>query len=308
MSSRRIWVPLAIVGAVLVFLAGSLLVVYTAAPGERVPVFAGGRIAVLPVQGTIDDGVGILQQIREFRRDGSVKGFVVYFDSPGGAVAPSQSLYRELGRLREEGYPVIAAIGSVGASGAYYAALGADSILALPGSITGSIGVLMEFPNAQELMRKVGVRLDVVKSSVHKDIGSPFREMTDEERALMQSVVDDVYDQFVDAVARERHLSRDSVLKVADGRVLSGRSAREYGLIDAEGDLFDAIDMAGRMAGLGSAPRTVAPREQRRSIFDIAARAAGSVIGRELGVGSVGDALTESLLRGTPRLLYLFQR
>ena len=305
MSSRRFWVPLAIAGAVILFVVGSLLVVYTAAPGERLPVFAGGRIAVLPVRGAIDDEARLLEQIREFRRDGSVKGFVAYFDSPGGAVAPSQSLYRELVRLRDDGYPVIAAIGSVGASGAYYAALGADSIVALPGSITGSIGVLMEFPNAQELLRKVGLRLDVVKSSAHKDIGSPFREMTDEERALMQSVVDDVYDQFVDVVANERNLSRDSVLQVADGRVLSGRSARAYGLIDTEGDLVDAIAMAGRMSGLGPEPRTLLPRERRRSLLDLAARAAGSIIGGRLGVG---DALTESLIEGTPRLLYLFQR
>jgi protease-4 len=307
MSARRAWIAVVIAGAVLVFLAGSLLVVYTAAPADGVAVFAGNRIAVLPVEGLISDDQRLIRQLREFRRDGSVKGVVLYLDSPGGEVAPSQSLYRELVRAREDGYPVVASIGSLGTSGAYYAALGADSILALPGSITGSIGVLMEFPDVQELLDKVGVRFEVVKSAEHKDIGSPFRDLTESERGLLQGVVDDVYDQFVDVIVEERGLARDSILKIADGRLLSGRIAREYGLIDAEGNLVDAIAMAGRMAGLGPDPRVVLPRERRISWMDLLARAASWVAVGSSVPGEIGQLISDRVINGTPRLLYVFR-
>ncbi len=229
----------------------------------------GGRIALLEVEGLISDDRKVLDDIGRFRRDGSVRGYVVAINSPGGVVGPSQSIYQELKRLRREGKPVVASIGGIGASGGYYVALGADSIFAEPGSMTGSIGVIMEFPDASGLMKKVGLGWNVVKSADHKDVGSPFRPMTAGDSAVLDSLVSDVYGQFVETVARERHLTPERVRPLADGRVLSGRQALKSGLIDRTGNLRDALDAAGRMAGLGANPRVVKPPRERFSLLDV---------------------------------------
>ena len=229
----------------------------------------GDRIALLHVSGVIADDGELLDQLREFEHDPRIRGYVVAINSPGGVVGPAQSIYRELKRLRTAGTPVVASMGAIGASGGYLIALGADSILALPGTMTGSIGVIMELPNAAALMEKVGVAVEVVKSSEHKDLGSPFRPLGAGDRALLDSLVQDVYGQFVDVVAEERRLPRADVLAVADGRVVSGRQAVERGLIDRIGNLTDAIAVAGRMAGLGSDPALARPREDRPTLLDV---------------------------------------
>lgn len=229
----------------------------------------GDRIAILEVDGIIADDGELLEQIRDFRDDARVRGYVVEINSPGGVVGPSQSIYRELKRLRDEGIPVVASIGAVGASGGYMVALAADSILVLPGTLTGSIGVVMELPNAVELMDKIGVSVEVVKSSEHKDLGSPFRPLGEGDRALLDSLVQDVYRQFVDLVVEERGLTREQVLAVADGRVVSGQQAVARGMVDGIGNLTDALEMAGRMAGLGDDPDVVRPREERPTILDV---------------------------------------
>ncbi len=308
-SRRAWWVALVVVGVVLIFGAGLVLVVYTtAAPsdGVRVGMLTRDRIAILPLRGVITQGHRALRELREYRKDGSVKGFVLWVNSPGGEVAPSQALYRELARARDDGYPVVAVIGSIGASGAYYAALAADTILAMPGSLVGSIGVLMEFPNVEELLDKVGLRFEVIKSAEHKDLGSPYRELTDEERALLQGVVDDVYMQFVRAIAEERGMSLDSVRAIADGRIMSGRSAMEYGLIDGEGDLTDAIRIAGEMAGLGPEPRTVQREVRRLTWLDLVTSLARWVGRGDKAAGSLRDVVPGGdLIPRGPRLFYL---
>ena len=305
-GSRGWWVFLAILAVFVFFGGGLVLVIYTASPSDGAALLTRDRIAVLPLRGVITDNHLVIRQLREYRRDSSVRGFVLCVDSPGGGVAPSQSIFRALRRVRAEGYPVVAAIGSVGASGAYYAALGADSILAMPGSLIGSIGVVIEFPNATELLEKVGLSFEVVKSSEHKDIGSPYRDATEADRALLQSVVDDVYGQFVEAVAEARSLPTDSVMKVADGRMMSGRSALDYGLIDGEGDLDDAVAMVGEMAGLGSEPRTLFREERRRAgwleLFSSALRATDY----DGPAAVLRDALTDGWLREGPRIFYMF--
>ncbi len=308
-STRGWWVLLAIVGVVLFFSAGLVLILWTASPSDGVAMLGRDRIAVLPLRGVITANHALLGQLKEYQRDGSVKGFVVHINSPGGEVAPSQSIYRALRAAREEGYPVVAVINSVGASGAYYAALGADTILALPGSLVGSIGVIMEFPNARELLEKVGLRYEVVKSGRFKDVGSPFRDATPEDRALLQEVVDDVYAQFVEAIAESRGMERDSVSRVADGRLLSGRQAAEYGLIDRVGDLNDAISLAGTMADLGPDPRTVTPRLRRRvtwldlltSVSRWAAEGGGALTG-------LSSTILERWIDSGPRLLYMIRQ
>ena len=255
------------------------------------------RVGVLYLDGEIASDEAFLADLDFLRDDPSVQAIVVRIDSPGGAVAPSQSIYQELRAVREAGVPVVASLQSVGASGGYYVALAADTILALPGTITGSIGVLMEFPNTQPLMEKLGVSMEVVKSAEHKDIGSPFRAVTESDRAVLRAMIADVYDQFVAAVQEERGLSDTRVRELADGRLFSGRQAAADGLIDRVGNLTDAIAVAGRMAGLGDTPETVSPPAPRPSLLDVV-----------LGAGA--SALTERLHSGAatlqgPRLRYV---
>lgn len=263
MSRRSLITFLAVAVIALMTLAGLALAMFSAM-GTAPDLAFGGRIAVVEINGVIADDAMFLRDIRRLRRDGSVRGWVVDINSPGGVVAPAQSMYETVRRIRtEDGVPVVAAIGSVGASGGYYVALAADSIVALPGSITGSIGVIMEYPNVEELMEKVGVRMEVVKSGEQKDLGSPFRSMGPEDRALMAALVTDVHDQFIQAVADARGLPVDEVRTLADGRVLSGRQAQAAGLVDRMGNVDEAIRVAGRLAGLGAEPRIVRPTPPR---------------------------------------------
>lgn len=250
-------------------LSGVVLAVVFAA-GEGGGLGVGGRIAVLEVNGAIEDDREFLADLRELRDNSSVRGFVISINSPGGVVAPSQSIYAALRDLRDSGErPVVAAINGVGASGGYYVALGADSIFALPGSITGSIGVIMELPDASGLMEKVGVRMQTVQSAEHKDVGSPFRPLNEGDRALLEALVRDVYDQFVGVVSEERSLPDSVVRSVADGRIVSGRQALAIGLVDRLGNIEDAIESAGRSAGLGSDPRVTWPSEDRPTLLDV---------------------------------------
>lgn len=296
MSRRSLF--LAVLAGLLLLLAVSGVFVAMALDGGSAGFGIGDRVAVIEVDGMLLDDGELLEQIRHFRRNPSVKGFVVSINSPGGVVAASQSVYGALRELREEDdRPVIASIGSVGASGGYYVALAADSIYALPGSITGSIGVIMEFPSARELMQKVGVEMEVIKSSEHKDIGSPFREMSETDRQVLQAVVQDVYSQFVDAVVLERQLPREAVLEMADGRVFSGRQALRNGLIDAEGNIQDAIRAAGRIAGLGDEPRVVRPPEPGMGLLELLLGNSAVQARSLLGLGEVG--------RGMPVLKYV---
>ncbi|HEX6941233.1 MAG TPA: signal peptide peptidase SppA [Longimicrobiales bacterium] len=249
-------------------LAGIVLAALLAVHGDR-DLAWGDRIAIIEVDGLIADDTEYLEQLRRFRRDPSVKGILVVIDSPGGVVGPSQSLYRELRRIRDEGRPVVASIGAVGASGGYYVALAADTIFALPGSITGSIGVIMEFPEVSALLEKVGVEMQVVKSADHKDAGSMFRPLSPEDRQMLDALVTDVYEQFVETVAEERGLPVAEVRRLADGRIYSGRQALRSGLVDRIGNLQDALSAVGRMAGLGEDPHTVRPPEQEFTLLDL---------------------------------------
>ena len=293
-AGRRVWTAIVVAVIALMTVGGLFLAVWTALGG---PGFAlGPSVARIEVEGLIADDEELLEQIRRFRDDPTVRGFLIAINSPGGVVGPSQSIYRELRRLREEDErPVVATIGAVGASGGYYVALGADSIYALPGSITGSIGVIMQFPDASRLMDRMGVQVEVVQSAEHKDAGSPFRPMTEADRAVLAELVDDVYRQFVEVVAEERGLSAEVVGGLADGRILTGRQALDAGLIDRLGNSSDALAALGRMAGLGDEPRVVHPPEERPSMLDLLLNGGLSAVGRALA----GDGA------GMPRLEYV---
>lgn len=219
-------------------------------------------VAIIDIQGPIFDVREPLRQIKSYTDNSSVKAIVVRVNSPGGAVAPSQELYEELKRAKEKGKKVVVSMGSVAASGGYYLACAADEIYANPGTITGSIGVIAEFPNIEGLMDKVGIKFETIKTGKYKDTGSMFRPMNEDEYDLLHEMLMDVYDQFVEAVAESRGMPIKKVREYADGRVFSGRQALEYGFVDALGTQSDAIERAATLAGIKGKPHVI--RKQKR--------------------------------------------
>lgn len=231
--------------------------------------FGGGdRVAVLRVDDVILDSQPYIEDISKIEKDESVKAVVVRINSPGGAVAPSQEIYAEIKELNEK-KPVVASIGTVGASGGYYIACAARKILANPGSITGSIGVIAHFVNYKELLNWAKVDVEVIKSGKFKDVGSPVRELTETEREYMQGLIDNVYSQFKLAVSKARGIGSDKLGEVADGRVFTGEQAKALGLVDELGSLGDAVRIAGTMGGIKGEPELVYYPEERRNIFDL---------------------------------------
>ena len=226
------------------------------------PFELGDKVGVVKIEGAIMDAGDTVDQLKTFRENPSIKAIVVRVDSPGGGVGPSQEIYREI-RKTSEKKKVVASMGALAASGGYYVASAADSIMANPGTITGSIGVIMSYTNLEDLFGKIGLSPVVIKSGQYKDIASPVRKMSDEERALLQAFADDLHDQFINDVAEGRGMDAGEVRKIADGRIFSGKRAKELGLIDQLGNLEDAINMAGRLAGIKGKIVTVYPPQER---------------------------------------------
>ncbi len=226
------------------------------------------QIAIVEIQGMISQSRETVRQLRKFQYDPKVKGIILRIDSPGGAVGPSQEIYNAVARIRNGGSPeeggkkVYASLGSVAASGGYYIASAANTIFANPGTLTGSIGVIMAFSNVQDLIEKIGIRPEVIKSGVFKDAGSPVRPISSKERQLLQNLVDDVHQQFVEDVAKGRNLSVEEVGRLADGRVYTGRQAFELKMIDHMGGLQDAIDQLAVQAGIEGSPQIVQEEEE----------------------------------------------
>ncbi|TLY31623.1 MAG: signal peptide peptidase SppA [Nitrospirae bacterium] len=229
----------------------------------------GERVAVIRIEGVIMDSRETIEELRRFRDNPSIKAVVLRIDSPGGGVVPSQEIHTEVLKARKDGrLKVVASMGNLAASGGYYIAAATDKIVANPGTLTGSIGVIMELANVQGLLEKVGVQSVVIKSGRYKDLASPFRAMSKEDRGLLQNVLDDVHDQFIQAVAAGRALKVEEVRPLADGRIFTGRQARTAKLVDELGDLQDAIKLAARLVGIEGEPRVVEPRK-RFSLRDL---------------------------------------
>lgn len=245
---RVIWIFL---GAFLLFGIGKAILPELLLAGKD-------GVAIVRVEGPILDSFHTVEELKTFGRDPLVKAIVIRIDSPGGGVAPSQEIYNAVKRVRiEQNKTVVASMGTVAASGGYYIAVATDRILANPGTLTGSIGVIMQFANFQELLEKVGVKSIVIKSGKFKDIGSPFRVMQDADRQLLQSVMDDVHSQFIEAVAEGRSLDASEVEQIADGRVFTGQQAKSILLVDDIGDLHDAVTLAGELGGIEGEPRVI---------------------------------------------------
>jgi protease IV len=223
----------------------------------------GDKVALIRIEGIILDSHDTIEELRNYRDNPSVKAIVLRIDSPGGAVVPSQEIFSEVQKTRAEGkIKLVTSMGNVAASGGYYIAAATDKIVANPGTLTGSIGVIMELPNLKGLLEKVGVQSVVIKSGRYKDITSPFREMPEANRALLQSVLDDVHAQFIEAVAVGRAMKVEEVRLLADGRIFTGKQAQSVSLVDEIGDLHDAIKIAAQLVGITGEPRVIETRKR----------------------------------------------
>jgi protease-4 len=264
-----------------------------------------GKIVLINIEGSIVGGRSgfgmfgsesgaddIAKQIKRAGEDSSVKAIILRINSPGGSAAASQELYEEVRKARENDKIVVASMSDVAASGGYYVACGADKIVANPGTITGSIGVIFSQLQYSELLEKYGVRSNVITSGKYKDIGSPLRNMTEEERQILQEMIDDVYSQFVHAVAEGRQMNESEVLALADGRIFTGRQAKELGLVDELGNFQDAVDLAAELAGIEGKPKMV--EYGKKSPFE----SFFGLFGRELGHG-IAETFLET---GKPRV------
>ena len=265
MRKHPVLLGLIVIGVILgVFL---LSILFLTRFGEKEAFARGDKIAVVDIKGVITSSRHIVQQIDNFKEDEDVKAIILRINSPGGGVGPSQEIYREVLRAKEK-KKIIASMESVGASGGYYVACASDLIVANPGTITGSIGVVMEFSNVEDLLKKIGLRSYVIKSGKHKDIGSPLREMTPGERSILQGVIDSVHGQFVRAVAEGRNMEESKVRRIADGRIFSGEQAKELGLVDRLGSLQDAIEIAAEMVGIEGKPALIYPK-RKLSLYEL---------------------------------------
>ena len=216
------------------------------------------KVALVKIEGLLVDADHIVEEINDYADDSSIKAIIIRIDSPGGGVVVSQEIYNAVLNARKKAQKtVVMSLGSVAASGGYYIAAAGDRIVANPGTLTGSIGVKMEFANVEKLLEKIGVKGMVVKAGEYKDIGSPYREMSEPEKKLLQAVIDDVHNQFIDAVAKGRNLPEADVKAIADGRIFTGRQALQLKLVDQLGDLEDSILAAAEMAGIKGKPKVI---------------------------------------------------
>lgn len=255
-----------IIGVIIGFCVLSVIIGLATIPGRNAGkklIAGGGTIAVIRVEGVITGGRSaggflgvqagsdtIIEQIRSIEKDPNIKAVVLRINSPGGSAPAAEEIGMELERLKKKGKIIVASMGDAAASGGYWIATKADKIFAIPSTMTGSIGVIMSLYNYQELYEKLGIENETIKSGPHKDIGSPTREMTPQEREIFQGMVDDIYTQFINTVAKGRKMDIARVKELADGRVYTGRQAKELGLVDELGNYYDALDAAAKMAGI----------------------------------------------------------
>jgi len=223
---------------------------------------SGGNIGIIEINGMIFSSKKIIKDMKIFSKDEAIKAIILRIDSPGGGIGPSQEIYREIMKTRRE-KKIITSMGSVAASGGYYIASATDGIVANPGTITGSIGVIMEYANIMEIAKKIGISPVVIKSGKYKDLGSPLRELKDPEKKILQDLVDELHLQFVNDVAKARNIDIKTMTTLADGRIYTGEKALNLKLIDRLGNLDDAVRWAGEMADIKGELNPVYPKEDK---------------------------------------------
>lgn len=258
MKKKRVFIVLGIIVA-LFFL---ILILRSISGGTSI----GQKVAVIDITGIITKSDATIKLIHTYRDDPGIKAIVIRIDTPGGSVAPVQEIYSELQKIEK---PIVASMGGTAASGGYYVACAADTIMANPGTLTGSIGVIMQFTRMKGLYDKIGLEHQAIKSGEFKDTGSPFRALTEEEQAVLQATVDNVYNQFVDTIfeARQSLLSRSEIAELADGRIFSGQQALDLKLLDRLGNLPEAIELAGELANIDGKPKVVR-KEKKTSLLE----------------------------------------
>ncbi len=228
---------------------------------------SGRALALIRIEGEIKESKWIIKNLKKAGDNPLIKGVVIYLNTPGGIIVSCQEIVDEIDKLKEGGKVVVASLGPIAASGGYHIASASDIIVSNPGTITGSISAIMSFPYIEQLAKKIGVEIEVIKSGRYKDIASPFRKMKKDEKELLQEVVDDVYHQFVDEVVERRGIVKDSIMKIADGRIFSGKKAKELGLVDTLGTLQDAILIAGELAGIEGKPKVIEMEKRKIPII-----------------------------------------
>jgi len=271
-SRTLLWVLIGGGAFFLFVLAVFTLVYLTLHAGSTETSFGGfgDKIGVVDLEGVILDPKIVVQQLKRFGDDDSVKAIILHVNSPGGGVAASEEIYRQVKRLRDEKHRrIVASIETVGASGAYYVSSATNKIYADNGSIVGSIGVIAEWVNYGELMRWAKLKPEVLKVGEFKDTGDPSRDLTPAERAYMQSLIDNMYGQFVEAVADGRHAKKEDIRAIADGRVWTGQEALVLHLIDQVADFQTAVEDTAKSVGIKGEPTLVHPEKSRESLLDL---------------------------------------
>lgn len=296
-KKRDIIIAVIIIGS-FVLTIGFLFIAIIAGMSEGGGMALGGfgsKVAVVEVYGTITDSRSVIRQLKKWSENESVKAIVLHVDSPGGGIAPSQEIHNEILRIRKEyDIPIVVSMANVAASGGYYISCAADRIMANPGTITGSIGVIISFPTAEKLFDKIGIAYETVKSGELKDVGSLDREMTAKERQMLKNMVMDSYEQFVEAISETRGMDKSDIYPLADGSVFSGRQALNYGLVDTLGGFEDAVRLAAELGGIEGEPETVREIKKPKGILDLL-----GAINENLGQLSEGRSVG-------PKVMYLY--
>lgn len=262
-----------VIGVFFVVLLGSIsAVVMTVADDVQIEPDGKHKVAVIELTGEIQDSKETLKQLYKQAGDKSINGIVLRVDSPGGVVGPSQEIYQAVKRIKSQ-KPIVASYGSVAASGGLYASIAATKIIAQPGTLTGSIGVLMQFPNFTEVASKVGATMITIKSGKLKDAGNPFRQMSIDDQEYLQSVVLNVYEDFIKAISESRNLDLEKVKQFGDGRIITGSQAKELGLVDDFGDVYTAAEEIFKIKGIkleeGEQPTLVYPKEKFKEFREL---------------------------------------
>jgi protease-4 len=268
MDRRAAWVLGIIFGGLFLCLFGFLVVLGVAVKGDDKGYGSGEKVGIVEIIGTINDSKKTLKELRDFAEAENIKAIVVRIDSPGGSVGPSQEIYDAITKLKDK-KKVVVSMGSIAASGGFYIASAGQKVFANPGTLTGSIGVIFQLPNVTGVMKWAGLQMNVITAGKMKDSGSPFREMSAEEREYFEGVLADVHKQFIEAVAKGRGLKVEDVLPYADGRVFTGRQAKEWKLVDELGGIDDAVAEAGKLGGIKGEPKTEYPHHEKRLLKEL---------------------------------------
>ena len=267
MKSRPLWTGCLITTLAVLFFLG-LSGIILALLGKGSLFSPGERVGVVEIKGLLTDSATVIKQLDRYRDDDSIKAIVLRINSPGGAVGPAQEILREVEKIRGK-KKIVASLGTIAASGGYYIASGANLIMANRGTATGSIGVIMQFTNVEGLTKKIGLDFFNLKAGRYKDVGSPFRSMTPEDKAYLQGLLDNIYQQFLSDVAHNRKIPLAKMKTLAEGRIYSGEEAKQVGLVDEFGNLPDAIERAGRLGGIKGKVKAVYPKKEGFSLLGL---------------------------------------